>query len=191
MTARIADGSTAALAARVFTEGLRRASPAASIRYAPRSVGFGLESSPCPLALSALGTVLVADRIPETKSRTGNYLVYQRSTRSRRKPRHSMRLSGDNTASERDGMDREGLDEHRSPHPDRFLNHVRRSDSCRGHLAQRVANGMRSDGPRGEVARFLPQRVLLCRLCARSKEEGAGDDRGEGDDANRAHPARG
>ena len=88
---------------------------------------------PVSVALSALGTVLVADRKPETKPRTGNSPIYRPSTRSRRSPGDSVRLRVRHAASDRDGADGSVHAEHRSPLSSRFLNRVRRSDSCRGH----------------------------------------------------------
>ena len=130
LTARIAEGTKVAPAPPVVAEGLRRAVPATPTRYASRT-GPG-QRVPVSVALSALGTVLVADRKPETKPRTGNSPVYQASTRSRRSPEDSVRLHVRPAASDRDGADGSVHAEHRSPLPSRFLNRVRKFDSCRG-----------------------------------------------------------
>ena len=97
---------------------------------------------PVSVALSALGTVLVADRKPETKPRTGNSPIYRPSTRSRRSPGDSVRLRVRHAASDRDGADGSVHAEHRSPLSSRFLNRVRRSDSCRGHYERPVIQGL-------------------------------------------------
>ena len=89
--------------------------------------------SPAAKLAGGAGAVLIADRKTETESRARSSSVYQPSTGSRRSPRDSVHLHGHDAASERDGENRAVPDGCRSPHPSRFLNHVRRSDSCRGH----------------------------------------------------------
>jgi len=90
------------------------------------------QKAPVPVALSVLDAASVADRETEPKSRTGNSPIYRLSTGSRRSPGDSVRLRVRNAASDRDGADGSVHAEHRSPLPSRFLNRVRKFDSCRG-----------------------------------------------------------
>ncbi len=98
--------------------------------------------SPAAELAGGAGAVLIADRKTETESRARSSSVYQPSTGSRRSPRDSVHLHGHDGASERDGADWRVHAEHRSPHPNRFLNRVRRSDSCRGHYERPVIQGL-------------------------------------------------
>ena len=104
-----------------------------------RDDGSSKENSTVPLTLSkpssdaVLGTAFVADLATASRSKMGHFPIYQPSTGSRRSPKDSVRLHVRHAASERDGAYWHVHAERRSPHPNCFLNRVRKFDSCRGH----------------------------------------------------------